>query len=407
MKKSVLIAAAAALAVCLSAPVLAETVTSSDGVLSIDLPTENWKVVDDPAQYMLLSDGANMITIEHLSNGEKLPEMTVADDHYVNVFQAAYSTQNEVFIITGSVVDAAVIPDVTKGIMSVKVLKYDTKTAVRQNETPETQAPASEYTIAPMNATMYTTAGINVRASYSTKDEVIGGLAEGSAVTVTGSVQKDGQDIGWYQIAYGSGSGFVSADFITSTAPAQSGSKLTFTGNAKTIYKADGTAITVYEASDGNWYDGNGRCYVWSNSNGFSLADGSETFSVNKPTNSDFFQVGSAFTVYWPSGATETLALYSDGYYYSSKGVRYWDNNDNTFGGADGSVLLGSLGGPSEPVVPDDANETHKLISRETGAGVIVSAGGGAYYDEEGTEYAWISDGGMMDFYGHEYDVIW
>ena len=40
------------------------TFTSQDGVLSINLPNENWKQVEDPTKWIALSDGDNIITIE-------------------------------------------------------------------------------------------------------------------------------------------------------------------------------------------------------------------------------------------------------------------------------------------------------------------------------------------------------
>ena len=251
IKKTIFAAVIAAAALCLTIPAAAEpqTYTTGDGVLSIDLPDENWKEMSDPGKWVSFSDGANLITLEHLSNGEDLPDISIADDHYVNVYQAIASTQNEVFIITGSVVDSAKIGDVCNAIMSVKVLKYDTKLAVKK----EQQETSAGYTIVAMDATMYMTAGVNVRAGYSTSDTVLGGLAAGSSVHVTGKVQKDGADLGWYQVAYNGASAYISASFLTDKAPASSSqsSSAQFTGEARTIYEIDGAAVTVYKRTDG------------------------------------------------------------------------------------------------------------------------------------------------------------
>ena len=118
MKKLTITALMALAVLTFSVPAAAETFTASNGVLSIDLPDDSWKEMEDPARWIVLSDGANLITIDHYSNGEKLPEMSVADDHYVNVYQAVFSTQNEVFIITGSVVDAEKIPAIANSMDS-------------------------------------------------------------------------------------------------------------------------------------------------------------------------------------------------------------------------------------------------------------------------------------------------
>ena len=53
------------------------------------------------------------------------------------------------------------------------------------------------------------------------------------------------------------------------------------------------------------------------------------------------------------------------------------------------------------------AVEQHYLSQEQTGNEVLVTAGGGAYYDENGTEYSWIDGGQMMDYYGNRYNVIW
>ena len=90
MKKSVLAVLALTFAACLSMPAAAETFTASNGVLSIELPNENWKEMEDSTKWIVLSDGANIISIDHYSNGEKLPEVAVADDHYINVYEAVF-----------------------------------------------------------------------------------------------------------------------------------------------------------------------------------------------------------------------------------------------------------------------------------------------------------------------------
>ena len=352
IKKTIFAAVVAAAAFCLTIPAAAEpqTYTTGDGVLSIDLPDENWKEMSDPGKWVSFSDGANLITLEHLSNGEDLPDISIADDHYVNVYQAIASTQNEVFIITGSVVDSAKIGDVCNAIMSVKVLKYDTKLAVKK----EQQETSAGYTIVAMDATMYTTAGVNVGAGYSTSDTVLGGLAAGSSVHVTGKVQKDGADLGWYQVAYNGASAYISASFLTDKAPASSSqsSSAQFTGEARTIYEIDGAAVTVYKRTDGQWVDSQGGVYTQITDYEFSGANGA-VLTTNKPqAYSGNEPLSSGFTAYWPNSNATTLTPYSDGYYYSSEWVRYTDNQDGSYSGADGSTLY-----DYDPISgsPDDA----------------------------------------------------
>ena len=290
IRKSVMAILAAIVVLCFAMPAAAETFTSEDGILSIELPNENWKQIEDVTKWLTFSDGASQITIDHYSNGEKLPDISVADTHYVNVFQAAFSTQNEVFIVTGSVVDAAKIPEITQAIMSLKVLKYDTKRAVGN----EPAAGSDEITVIPLDKTMYVTAdSLNVRKGCSTDTQLIGGYGKGSAVKVTGAVQRNGQDIGWYQVNYEGGTGYVSGEFLSDTAPAGSNSgsdSSIYTGNVITVYDETGAAYTLYQAKDGLWYDNGGTAYSRLSEEDFQVWEGTKRLSIyyNGPDNHDY-----------------------------------------------------------------------------------------------------------------------
>ena len=106
-KKWLAMILAAVMMLCMALPAAAEetaatetpaeaenTYTSSDGVLSIELPNESWKEIMDPAHWIVLSDGANMITIDHFSNGEKLPETAIAPATDVTPTEAAASIED-------------------------------------------------------------------------------------------------------------------------------------------------------------------------------------------------------------------------------------------------------------------------------------------------------------------------
>ena len=60
-------------------------------------------------------------------------------------------------------------------------------------------------------------AGVNVRSGAGTRYGRIGGLAEGASVTIVG------QSGGWYQIKYGSGTGWVSSQFVKKGSGGSSG----------------------------------------------------------------------------------------------------------------------------------------------------------------------------------------
>ena len=406
-KKLMTAALAAASVLCLSIPAAAETFVSSDGVLSIELPNENWKQMQDPVKWLVFSDGANLITIEHYSNGEKLPESEVADENFVSVYRAEYSTQNEVFISTGKLVDAARIKEVVGAISTIQILKYDTKLALKEQK--ETEISPSEFSIVPVDKTMYATAGVNVRRGCSTEETIIGGLELGAGVRVTGVVQRKGADYGWYRVDYNGVDGYVSASFLSDQAPSGvTASGRQFTGKAVTIYAQSGTAITIYESTDGQWYDGNGVHYIWLTENSLTNDGGGEAFTTNKPANTGdngLTVAGDPIYVYWMNGSSEKLTPYSDGSYYTDNWVQYWYAGGGAYAGADGTTLYWD-----EPILTPDSSGSkgeYGLSSQGSGRPVVVHEEDGQWYDVSGVMYYNQGNGTFVDENGDVFNIEW
>lgn len=382
--KSLAISCVMAATLLLAVPVAAQTFTDSQGILSIELPNENWKEMTDPTKWIVLSDGSNMLTIDHFSNGDKLPSISVADKHYVNTYQAIFSTQDEVFIITGYVVDAAKIPEISNAIISTKVLRFGTKMAKIKEAAP-TPASNTGFSIVAMDANYTVNAdGLNVRSNYSTSDSILGGLSAGAVVHVTGKVQQNGVDFGWYRIDYNGTSGFVSSTFLTeggnisASASASSSNALSYTGQAKTVYNAKGDAITIYEASDGYWYDGNGNKYDWLTP--YEFQSGSQSYTTNRPLGVD--STGAVtISAYWITGAEISLTDYGNGILYSPDWVAYTDMGDGTYYGADGTILFDS---PDSPAM-------EKEIARR------MAENDDDYEDDENEGYTILKDGWAVD----------
>ena len=200
-------------------PAAAVPFTSTDGVISINLPNGNWTEIEDPDHWITLSDGSSMITIQHFSNGEKLPEIPAAASPYVQTLSASISTQNEVFTAFGYVTDSDAVYDIYEALSSIRILQYDTKTAATRS------VAASDFSVSPAEMTLYVNVSeedggaLNVRKGFTTKSDLLGKLENGTAVQVTGIVQLKGADYGWYKIEYNGGSGYVSANYLTDTAP--------------------------------------------------------------------------------------------------------------------------------------------------------------------------------------------
>lgn len=66
------------------------------------------------------------------------------------------------------------------------------------------------------SVTMYATDGVNIRTQPSTGSEVTGALDSGNSVTVIGETDN------WYIVSTGSGTGYISKSYLSSSAPAAS-----------------------------------------------------------------------------------------------------------------------------------------------------------------------------------------
>ena len=427
MKKALFAVLAVSFAACLSMPAAAETFTTSDGVLSIELPNENWKELEDPTRWVALSDGGNVLTIDHFSNGEPLPAITVADDYYVNVYQAVYSTQNEVFIITGSVVNADKISEVANMILSTKVLKRDTKLAVRRESTPA----VSEFSIVPADKTMYVSAdGLNVRTGWSTDDQILGSFGNGAAVHVTGVVQRNGADYGWYQVSYGNVTGYVSSGFLSDKAPEQKKeSEPTYSGSVKTVYAEDGSVITLYEAMDGFWHDKEGTAYTRISDTEFQVYEGTKrvfTYDITAVTNdynpADYAQAnnnasyGSA-TVYGEDGSVTTLYEGADGFWYDKGGTAYTRISESEFQVYEGTkrVFTYDITAVTNDYNPEDyAEESYDASSgvvtayaQDGSAVTLYESTDGYWYDREGSAYIRHSDSDFQVVDGNRHLTVY
>ena len=410
-KTSIALAAAAAV-LCLTGPVSAETFTASNGVLSIELPNENWKEITDPAKWIALSDGNNLITIEHYSNGEKLPEIAVADSHYVDVYQAAFSTQNEVFIITGSVVDAEKIPEIANAIVSTKVLRFDTKLAVKK----ESDVSTTEFSINPMDKTMYVVSdGLNVRSGCATTEPIIGGYNYGASVKVTGQVLYNGADYGWYQIAYGSGTGYVASGFLSETAPEQKddGSddgQDQYSGTVKTVYDETGAAYTLYEGLDGLWRTKDGKAYTRLSDTEFQAYEGTQRLFVYNPAEQDTY-----VTVFDEMGNSYTLYEGSDGFWRDNSGTAYQWVSDYELQAYEGTKRLSVFYPEGAPDNNDYSDQELPYEYREiTAYGedgnsfTLYLAEDGYWYDFDGRGYSQVGDDLFKAVDGNKYvNVIW
>jgi hypothetical protein len=146
-------------------------------------------------------------------------------------------------------------------------LKYDTLTAVERAGKASSNN-TGEFGVRAINATYYVIGGeLHVRSSCSFEENILGKLYEGEAVNVIGAVTKGGKDIGWYQINFNGGTGYVVSDYLSpnpgnaksDTDKENAAEKKTSDNDdvkTMTLYAKDGSEVTVfYDEKSGTWMD--------------------------------------------------------------------------------------------------------------------------------------------------------
>ena len=244
-----------------------EIFETEDGVLSIKAPTAEWKKMTDEKHWFVMTDGDDMITVDHLSNGENLPAVEVANDEFGAIYQAFVSTKNEVFAVKGAAVEQDDLKEIMESISTIQILKFDTKKAVEEKK------EKAEFGLREIGKDYYVTAStLNVRLGCSANDTQIGSLVKGDKVFVKGAVTKDGKDIGWMQITFKGSDAYVSAEFLSEQAPAAAeptkAPENASTENPPempeirqiTVWDADGNVNVVF-VDNAVWRDKDGNTY--------------------------------------------------------------------------------------------------------------------------------------------------
>ena len=159
--KALVLAFAAAAVVAFGVPAAAGTFTSSDGSFSVELPNDSWTTFENSNNWISLSDGNSVLTIDHFTVGDVLPApITGADDPYVETFQTVFSNKNDIYLFTGSVTDETKLKDITDIILSANVMKLNTAPAAvkdtKKDAAPTaTPAPQTDKAAASVTITVY------------------------------------------------------------------------------------------------------------------------------------------------------------------------------------------------------------------------------------------------------------
>lgn len=90
-----------------------------------------------------------------------------------------------------------------------------TNQADSTTKAPTETTAAKTYKVTDVKKTMYATASVRVRSSYSTGSDVLAALADGEKVEVTGQSEN-----GWMRVSYKGHVGYVSGSYLSETPPA-------------------------------------------------------------------------------------------------------------------------------------------------------------------------------------------
>ena len=178
-------------------------------------------------------------------------------------------------------------------------------------------------------------AGVNVRSGAGTRYGRIGGLAEGASVTIVG------QSGGWYQIKYGSGTGWVCGDYVKKTSGGSSGGS-----------SSGGTSTGKVSGTGGS---------------GLNVRSGAGT---------GYGRIGGL-----GEGASVTIVGQSNGWYQIKYGSGTgWVSSQFVKKGSGGSSGGSSSGGSSS----GGSTSTAGYVSGTGGAGVNVRSGAGTGHSRIG-----------------------
>ena len=356
---------------------------TADGVLSIQLPGTGWAVLADPNYWFAMTDGDDVITISHLSNGEALPPVAVADSEYAAVCHAYVSTENEVFVIKGCAVSQDSLKDIMLALSTVKILKYNTKRAIN---TAGAGTAADRLVVDPHNAVLYSISDhLNVRTDCTTDARKLGFLTYGQPVVTNGIVRLNGRDYGWYRISYNGRMGYVSAKFLSTVAPRQQQSK------SFRVYAENGAAVSIRDVGSGYYEDDHGHSYRYLHGSLYYRSDNDTTYSQDPTYWTRYQNAAEAFWVYSKDGGAVQIYSAADGNYRDAAGNTYFLNAGNVYYCHDMDVEYSP--DPNHWAGAQNEVYTSFPVYGEDGtrASIHWSQRDAAYLDEDGTTYDLIS----------------
>lgn len=371
-------------------PVWAQTITTTDGVLSIDTPDDTWKQTTDANFWVTLTNGSDRITVTHLSNGDPLPTVDLAGTGYAAVYQAFLSTENEVFAVKGTAAQKTDLQKLINAIGTIKILQYDTKTKTRP-AAAAAAAPKTDSTQAAPKA---------APQSSNTSTQSMHLYTAGSYEPIVITLDSDGFWRNSKGLTYTSnGNGvWMDANGITLYETAGAGNSDSAESETTALYTGGSyEPIYITLGTDGIWRNTMGLTYIsqgngiWTDGNGMTLYENPGTIDseTGSGETAEVYTYGSYEPIYISQG--------NDGVWRNSFGLTYYSNGDGTWTDENGQLLYSSAEWGD---VVDDA---YAAVDPEEYAEVTnaEATDEGVYYDGESDNW-YEGDGEESEYYEND-----
>lgn len=190
---------------------------TADEVVTIMVPNDEWKQIDNKTVNEHLTDGDCEININFYKADAKLPERIKADDNFAVTFETVCSNAKYVFIVSAFGKEEDDFDEIKEAVDSITIdVEKITDEMLEHKEIVK-----DEYTVKDENYTAWvsSTEGLNLRDGGSTQNNILCFMPFRSKVTVTGTVLHNGTDNGWKRVNFNGVVGYASSAFLALSEP--------------------------------------------------------------------------------------------------------------------------------------------------------------------------------------------
>ena len=397
---------------------------TEDGALSIQAPASDWYQLIDAGYWFAITNGTDLITINHLNPKDTLQAGVIADEKFGAVFHSFLSTHSDVFDVRGFAVNEYDLSAILKVIATIRFLKLglvvygeDATTAwimPLEGVDNYTDSFGNTYTRLPDGLYRWDDTGM----LYSAYPDYWGlnlgpETPDGKPFWVYG---EDGTNVsiyltvgGYYMDAKGNSynrtkDGLFSNDssgMLYSANPAYWPDRgpETPAGDSFAVYGEEGHRIWIYPVVGGYYLDSDGDAYDRTDEGLYRRHDGNAIYSADPDywNNSEGpdTPAGGFFTVYGENGETVDIYLTVGGYYLDSGEKIYESTEDGLYRNHNTKMLYSADPGYwSEDRGPETQEGTEFRVYGEDGTRAnIYPVAGGYFMDAKGDAYDLTDDG--------------